>query len=227
MSAPPGRPRFSFGSFVLYLLLSLLAIGALYFAIVLNWSYSIGERAGWVQQFSKRGWVCKTWEGEIALVSMPGAIPEKFNFTVLDDEVAQQINRHMGRRVALHYEQKVGLPTTCFGETRFYVTRVVHVEETPLAPGVVVPAQPLPPQTVPTPGGPVPPGAPSAPGSSSGPTPTVPPLQGAGPPSVGAPTGAGQGEPIAPGAPPAMPPAAPPASPAGADTPPPPTSTRP
>ena len=213
---------------MLYLTLSLLAIGALYFAIVLNWSYSIGERAGWVQQFSKRGWVCKTWEGEIALVSMPGAIPEKFNFTVLDDEVAQQINRHMGRRVALHYEQKVGLPTTCFGETRFYVTRVVHVEETPLAPGVVVPAPPLPPQTAPTPGGsaaPTPPGGASSPGEAS--APTVPPLPGAGSPAGAAPTGTGQGEPIAPGAAPAASPAAPSGSPSGADRPVPPSSTRP
>jgi hypothetical protein len=140
MAAPAARSGFSFGKFLLYLLLIVLALGALYFAVVLNWSYSSGERAGWVQKFSNKGWLCKTWEGEIALVSMPGAIPEKFHFTVTDDAVAEQINKQMGRRVALHYEQKVGLPTSCFGETRYFVTRVSPVEELPAPPGVVVPA---------------------------------------------------------------------------------------
>ena len=110
-----------------------------YFWVVLNWNYSSGERAGWVQKFSKKGWFCKTWEGEMAMVSMPGAAPEKFYFTVWDDTVAAELNRVMGKRVSLHYDEKVGLPTSCFGETRHYVTRVTAVDEIPLAPGIVVP----------------------------------------------------------------------------------------
>ena len=74
------------------------------------------------------------------MVSMPGAMPEKFYFTVWDDAVAGDLNKVMGKRVSLHYEEKVGLPTSCFGETRHYVTHVTAVEEIPLAPGVVVPA---------------------------------------------------------------------------------------
>ena len=115
-----------------------------YFWVVLSWNYSTGERAGWVQKFSKKGWLCKTWEGEMAMVSMPGAVPEKFYFTVWDDAVAGDVNKVMGKRVSLHYEEKVGLPTSCFGETRHYVTRVAGVEEIPTAPGVVVPT-PAPP----------------------------------------------------------------------------------
>jgi hypothetical protein len=118
----------------------LLAVA--YVAVVLNWSYSSGERAGWVQKLSNKGWLCKTWEGELALVSMPGAMPEKFLFTVHDDEVAEQINRVMGKRVALHYEEKVGLPTTCFGDTRHFVTGVRVQDEISLMPGVSVPAPP-------------------------------------------------------------------------------------
>ena len=124
---------------VFWLLLVPLALVAAYFAVVLNWNYSDGERAGWVQKFSRSGWLCKTWEGEMAMVTMPGAIPEKFLFTVWDDNVAAQINRVMGKRVTLHYEQKVGLPTTCFGETRHFVTGVVAVDEIPPGPGIVVP----------------------------------------------------------------------------------------
>jgi hypothetical protein len=115
----------------------MLVVG--YFWVVPSWNYSTGERAGWVQKLSRKGWLCKTWEGELAMVSMPGAAPEKFYFTVWDDAVAGELNKVMGQRVSLHYEEKVGLPTSCFGETRHYVTRVTAVEELPLAPGVVVP----------------------------------------------------------------------------------------
>ena len=130
---------------------ALILIGilvAVYFWGALKWNYSTGERAGWVQKFSKKGWFCKTWEGEMAMVSMPGAVPEKFYFTVWEDGVADDINKVMGKRVSLHYEEKVGLPTSCFGETRHYVTRVTGVDEIPLAPGVVVPTPgpPAPPQ---------------------------------------------------------------------------------
>lgn len=112
-----------------------------YFAFVLSWNYSTGERAGWVQKFSNKDWLCKTWEGEIAMVSMPGAAPDKFEFTVWDDAVAQEVNDVVGKRVALHYEEKVGLPTSCFGDTRYYVTAVEVVPDIPLFPGTVVPAQ--------------------------------------------------------------------------------------
>lgn len=119
---------------------------ALYFWAALNWNFSSGERAGWVQKFSKKGWLCKTWEGELALVTMPGTTQEKFLFTVWDEEVARRINEAMGRRVSLHYDQKVGLPTSCFGETRHWVNKVTVVHDIPLPPGIVVPvpAQPAP-----------------------------------------------------------------------------------
>ena len=117
-----------------------IALGiAAYFWLVLAWSYSTGERAGWVQKLSKKGWICKTWEGELSMISMPGTVPEKFPFTVRDDAVADRINQVMGKRVTLHYEEKVGLPTSCFGETRHFVTRVTEVHEIPLGPGITVP----------------------------------------------------------------------------------------
>jgi len=121
---------------------ALVVAAAVYVVVVTFWSYSTGERAGWIQQFSKKGWLCKTWEGEMAMVSMPGSTSEKFFFTVWDDDVAAEINKVMGKRVSLHYEEKVGIPTSCFGETRHYVTKVSVVAEIPLAPGVVVPTQP-------------------------------------------------------------------------------------
>src|SRR5260221_14407880 len=120
-------------------LIAIVLLVAGYFLFVFNWSYSEGERAGWIQKFSSKGWLCKTWEGELARLSRPGSMSEKFFFTVWDDATAEQINKVMGKRVSLHYEEKVGIPTSCFGETRYYVTKVSAVEEIPLAPGVIVP----------------------------------------------------------------------------------------
>ncbi|HWW70979.1 MAG TPA: hypothetical protein VN089_13640 [Duganella sp.] len=91
---------------------------------MLHISYSEGERAGYLQKFSTRGWICKTWEGEILLTSMPGAIPEKFEFSVRDEAVARQLTDATGKRVVLSYAQHKGVPTQCFGETEYYITKV-------------------------------------------------------------------------------------------------------
>lgn len=111
------------------IILALLAAGWVW--LTLNWSYAEGERAGYVQKLSKRGWLCKTWEGEIVMVTMPGAIPEKFEFTVQDESVVNQINAHAGKRVVLHYKQHKFIPTSCFGDTEYFVDNVRKVTEAP------------------------------------------------------------------------------------------------
>ena len=105
-----------------------LALLALYTWFVVSWTYSTGERAGYVQKFSKKGWICKTWEGELALVSIPGTMTEKFYFTVRHDSVAALINQTVGKRVKLTYQQHKGIPTSCFGETEYFVVNVQPVE---------------------------------------------------------------------------------------------------
>lgn len=90
----------------------------------LHWVYAQGERAGYVQKMSKKGWMCKTWEGELSLVALPGTTPEKFLFSVRDDKVAERINAAIGQRVALTYDQHRGIPTNCFAETEYFVRDV-------------------------------------------------------------------------------------------------------
>ncbi|HEX9945368.1 MAG TPA: hypothetical protein VGG03_25435 [Thermoanaerobaculia bacterium] len=121
---PPPRRRRKLGCSLLLLLLVAVLLFALYVWIALNFNYSEGERAGYVQKFSRKGWLCKTWEGELAMVNLPGAMPQIFNFTVRDDAVAERLNRTLGQRVRLHYEQHKGIPTTCFGETDYFVTKI-------------------------------------------------------------------------------------------------------
>ena len=132
------------GVTLVWWLVGILALAGLLLAlwiwIMLSWSYSAGERAGWVQKLSKKGWLCKTWEGEMAMVSLPGSVPEKFLFTVWDDGTADRINAVMGRRVSLFYEEHILLPSSCFGETRHFVKDVRAVDEVP-AP-MIVPSVP-------------------------------------------------------------------------------------
>lgn len=125
---------------LLWLVILPLLLLAAYVWFVLNWSYSTGERAGYVQKLSKRGIVCKTWEGELALVTMPGTVAEKFFFTVWDDAIAEKINQSIGQRVALEYDQHIGIPTNCFGESQYFVKGVRVVSEP------AIPASPLEPQ---------------------------------------------------------------------------------
>ena len=98
----------------------LVLVGFTWFT--LHWSYSDGERAGFLQKFSRKGWVCKTWEGEMALVTLPGTMAEKFAFTVRDDDVAAKLATNIGKRMTLHYEQRKWIPTSCFGDTEYFVT---------------------------------------------------------------------------------------------------------
>jgi hypothetical protein len=104
-------------------------IFSVYVWVTLSWSYSTGERAGLMQKISRKGWLCKTWEGELLLTSMPGAIPEKFEFTVRDDELANQLVEHTGQRLVLTYAQHKGVPSSCFGDTEYFVEKMTVFKE--------------------------------------------------------------------------------------------------
>jgi hypothetical protein len=113
---------------LIILVMTAIALFGLYIYGALSWSYSTGERAGFLQKVSNKGWICKTWEGELSLVAIPGAAPEKFLFTVRDETVAQKVNAAAGKRVTLNYEQHKGLPSSCFGDTDYFVVDVKEIE---------------------------------------------------------------------------------------------------
>lgn len=131
VTAPPRRRRR--WKWPVIILLVVVAIPALLFGvwswIALSYTYSAGERAGYVQKFSDKGWVCKTWEGELSMVNIPGAAQERWAFSVRNDSVAKVVRESMGNKVALAYEEHRGLPTSCFGETSYFVTGVRQVHE--------------------------------------------------------------------------------------------------
>jgi hypothetical protein len=103
---------------LLFIAVVLLCSG--YMMFVLRWSYSKGERIGYMQKFSEKGWLCKTWEGELQMLPVPGVVPEKFLFSVRDKAVISKINSSLGKRVSIYYEQHKGIPTNCFGESEYF-----------------------------------------------------------------------------------------------------------
>lgn len=134
------RPRRTGLKWLIGMLVLPLVIFGLYLAFVLNWSYSDGERAGYLQKFSRKGWICKTWEGELAMTTVPGVAPVLWNFTVRDPAIAGRVNELLGKRLVLHYEEHRGIPTNCYGETNHFVTRVQAIDE----PAPLLSAPPVP-----------------------------------------------------------------------------------
>ena len=120
-----GRKKQSWGLwlFTIFVILPAVLV-TLYTWAALHYAYSSGERAGYVQKISRKGWLCKTWEGELAMTTVPGTAPQIFQFSVRNNATAQEIEQAAGQRVALTYEQHKGVPTSCFGETEYFVTGV-------------------------------------------------------------------------------------------------------
>lgn len=121
---PPRRWWRRWKLFLGLLLLTPVLLFALYTLMALNWSYSEGQRAGYVQKFSKKGWLCKTWEGELAMTTVPGIAPTIWAFTIRKEAAAKQMEIALGRRAVLFYREHRGIPTTCFGETGYFVDSI-------------------------------------------------------------------------------------------------------
>jgi hypothetical protein len=106
------------------ILAAVLFLAAASLIVAFNWSYSDGNRAGYIQKFSKKGWLCKTYEGELAMTTVPGLAPVLWPFTVWDERVGDELSRVIGKRVVLHYKEYRYLPSSCFGDTDYFVDRV-------------------------------------------------------------------------------------------------------
>jgi hypothetical protein len=129
----PAPPRSRRWKWPLVILLALFAVPAVLFAlwswVALAYTYSEGDRAGYVQKFSKKGWLCKTWEGELSMINIPGAAPERWQFSVRSDSIARIVLDNMGNRVSLKYAEHRGVPTSCYGETPYFVNGVRPVSQ--------------------------------------------------------------------------------------------------
>ncbi|MEA3196909.1 MAG: hypothetical protein QOF32_961 [Gammaproteobacteria bacterium] len=148
-----------FGRWLSILLLMLIVCSGLWTWLTLAWAYAEGERAGVLQKFVRRGWICKTQEGEIALYygggqyMGAGTSPQLWDFSVRDASVAAALTKAVGHRVQLHYTEHPGIPTNCFADTRYLVDRVTVTDNEPgTTPSAQSAPAPSPPPTVPGPG---------------------------------------------------------------------------
>jgi hypothetical protein len=127
-ASPPERKKHHRVRTIIFLIVLIpLVIVALWIWVALGYTYASGERAGYVQKISKKGWLCKTWEGELAMANLPGTMPQIFSFTVRNDSVANVLEQTIGKQVSVTYEQHRGLPTSCFGETEYFISRVNRI----------------------------------------------------------------------------------------------------
>jgi hypothetical protein len=126
-AAPPPKKRRRWPVVVAAIILFPILFFGLYVAVALTWSYSDGDRSGSLYKFSRKGWLCKTWEGELN-ITPTAAAPTIWRFTVRDDDVAKLVNSALGTNVVVHYSEHRGVPTTCFGETNFYVDAIKPVQ---------------------------------------------------------------------------------------------------
>lgn len=126
--APPAtKKHHRAGTIFLLIVLIPAVVIALWIWVALGYTYASGQRAGYVQKISKKGWLCKTWEGELAMANLPGTMPQIFSFTVRNDSIANVLEQTIGKQVSVTYEQHRGLPTSCFGETEYFISRVNRI----------------------------------------------------------------------------------------------------
>lgn len=133
--ATPSAPRKSFArrNWGKITILAILGVPALMLAVwtagAMLYTYSDGDRAGYVQKMSRKGWLCKTWEGTLYTDIARGFRADSFNFTVRSDSIARMMDSLSGKRVSVHYKQHIGLPTSCLGDTEYFVDGVRTIPE--------------------------------------------------------------------------------------------------
>lgn len=90
--------------------------------------YSEGDRTGDVSKFTQKGWMFKTWEGELVLGGLKTdsegkAITNLFEFSVADQSVIDTLNANPGANVTLHYTEYFNV-NIYEGSTDYLVTGV-------------------------------------------------------------------------------------------------------
>jgi hypothetical protein len=131
MTQTPSQSKRRLGLIIGGVLLVPILLFALWTWITLSWAYSEGDRGGVLQKFSRKGWVCKTYEGEVALYVVRGMAPQIWYFTTRDAELAGRLSKVVGEDIRVHYTEHRGVPTSCFGDTQYYADNFVVVGERP------------------------------------------------------------------------------------------------
>lgn len=106
----------------IYFVIVVVVMTALFFTIAYYASYSDGDRTGELIKFSRKGYVFKTWEGEISQ-GIAGAQIFKFSVLDNDEEVIETLKKYQGQYIKVTYvERYTTFPW--WGDTNYYITAV-------------------------------------------------------------------------------------------------------
>ncbi len=107
---------------IMYTLLAVTLAATSYITFLYYASFSDGIRTGELIKFSHKGYVFKTWEGELSQ-GLSGS--QKFAFSVLDNqpEVIEQLKNNQGKFVRIEYIERYGT-FYWWGNSNYYITKV-------------------------------------------------------------------------------------------------------
>lgn len=107
---------------LVYGILAIVLAVSAYIAVLYYATFSEGIRTGELIKFSHKGYVFKTWEGELSQ-GLSGS--QKFAFSVMDNqpEVIEQMKQNQGKFVKIEYIERYGT-FSWWGETNYYITKV-------------------------------------------------------------------------------------------------------
>ena len=107
---------------LIYGVLAIVLAGASYITFLYYASFSDGIRTGELIKFSHKGYIFKTWEGELSQ-GLSGS--QKFAFSVLDNEpeVIEQLKNNQGKFVRIEYIERYDT-FSWWGDSNYYITKV-------------------------------------------------------------------------------------------------------
>jgi hypothetical protein len=107
---------------LVYGILAIVLATSAYIATLYYATFSEGIRTGELIKFSHKGYIFKTWEGELSQ-GLSGS--QKFAFSVMDNqpEVIEQMKANQGKFVRIEYVERYGT-FSWWGETNYYITKV-------------------------------------------------------------------------------------------------------
>ncbi|HTB26651.1 MAG TPA: hypothetical protein VK711_14860 [Puia sp.] len=124
--------------FLTYFLLVVLVGGGGWFFFHFFWVFGEGVKAGQLNNFTKKGYLFKTYEGKLIQAGLQGGVPgsvqsNEFRFSVVSESVANQLMTNSGKEFELHYkEYKGALPWR--GISEFIVDSVYSMRDSRILP---------------------------------------------------------------------------------------------
>lgn len=117
--------------FLIWIIVVIVFGLTIYFLFATAYTYSDGNRAGRLIKFSHKGYIFKTYEGDLNLGGINTTnggilINNMWQFSVDDRSVADSLTKYEGKDITIHYKEKMSaLPWR--GESKYLVDKIIEV----------------------------------------------------------------------------------------------------